>query len=100
MAALAGERVCALDCDVRQPAFGRLLGADGELGLTDLLAGHATEEQVMRQDTLSGMRYIAGGLAGGQRVQPVHVGGDGAGCWGGCASSSTSCCSTRRRPRR
>jgi len=61
MSALAGERVCALDCDVRQPAFGRLLGADGELGLTDLLAGRATEEQVMRQDPLTGMYYIAAG---------------------------------------
>jgi polysaccharide biosynthesis transport protein len=63
MAALAGERVCALDCDVRQPAFGRLLEADGELGLTDLLAGHATEEDVLRQDALSGMHYIAAGSA-------------------------------------
>ena len=61
VAALAGERVCALDCDVRQPSFGRLLQADGELGLTDLLAGHATDEQVIRQDLLSGMRYIAAG---------------------------------------
>jgi succinoglycan biosynthesis transport protein ExoP len=63
IAALGGERVCALDCDVRQPAFGRLLQADGELGLTDLLAGHATDEQVIRQDPLSGMHYIAAGSA-------------------------------------
>jgi len=61
VAALGGERVCVLDCDVRQPSFGRLLQADGELGLTDLLAGHATDEQVIRQDVLSGMRYIAAG---------------------------------------
>jgi len=63
MAALAGERVCALDCDVRQPAFGRLLGADAELGLTDLLSGRATEEQVMQQDPLTGMYYIPAGSA-------------------------------------
>jgi capsular exopolysaccharide synthesis family protein len=63
MAALAGERVCALDCDVRQPAFGRLLESDSELGLTDLLAGHTTEEEVLRQDPLSGMYYIAAGSA-------------------------------------
>ncbi len=59
IAALGGERVCALDCDVHQPAFGRLLQADGELGLTDLLAGHATDEQAIRQEPLSGMHYIA-----------------------------------------
>jgi Mrp family chromosome partitioning ATPase len=73
IAALGGERVCALDCDVRQPAWGggggggaalgRLLQADGELGLTDLLAGHATDEQVIRQDPLWGMPYIAAGSA-------------------------------------
>jgi capsular exopolysaccharide synthesis family protein len=63
MAALAGERVCALDCDVRQPAFGRLLESDSQLGLTDLLAGHATQEDVLRQDPLSGMYYIAAGSA-------------------------------------
>jgi succinoglycan biosynthesis transport protein ExoP len=60
-AAQAGERVCVLDCDVRQPSFGRLLLADGEAGLTDLLAGNATDEQVIRQDPLTGMRFIAAG---------------------------------------
>ena len=61
VAALGGERVCVLDCDIRQPSFGRLLQADGELGLTDLLSGHATDEQVIRQDVLSGMHYIVAG---------------------------------------
>ena len=61
VAAHGGERVCVLDCDVRQPAFGRLLDADSELGLSDLLMGQATDAQVIRQDTLSGMRFIAAG---------------------------------------
>jgi capsular exopolysaccharide synthesis family protein len=61
VAALGGERVCVLDCDIRQPSFGRLLQADGALGLTDLLTGHATDEQVIRQDVLSGMHYIVAG---------------------------------------
>ncbi len=60
-AALTGERVCVLDCDIRQPSFGRLLLADGEAGLTDLLGGHATDEQVIRQDKLTGMHFIAAG---------------------------------------
>jgi len=62
-AAMNGERVIALDCDVRQPGFGRLLGADAGLGLTDHLLGHATLEQVVQKDTLSGMRFIAAGSA-------------------------------------
>jgi succinoglycan biosynthesis transport protein ExoP len=61
VAALGGERVCVIDCDIRQPALGRMLLADDELGLTDLLAGQATDEQVIRCDTLSAMRFIAAG---------------------------------------
>jgi Mrp family chromosome partitioning ATPase len=38
-----------------------LLDADSELGLSDLLMGQATDAQVIRQDTLSGMRFIAAG---------------------------------------
>jgi Mrp family chromosome partitioning ATPase len=48
---------------VRQPGFGRLLGADAGLGLTDHLLGHATLEQVVQQDTLTGMKFIAAGSA-------------------------------------
>ena len=64
MAALGGERVCVIECDMRQPAFSRLLDSDGELGLSDLLLGQATEAQVLRADTLSSMHFIAAGTAG------------------------------------
>jgi len=50
-----------VDCDVRRPSFGHLLGDEGTLGLTDLLSGHATDEQVVRHDVLSGMSYITAG---------------------------------------
>ena len=49
---------------MRQPAFSRLLDADGELGLSDLLLGQATEAQVLRADTLSAMHFIAAGTVG------------------------------------
>jgi capsular exopolysaccharide synthesis family protein len=62
-AAMNGERVVVLDCDIRQPGLGRLLGADAVLGLTDLLLGHATLEQVMQQDSLTPMKIIAAGSA-------------------------------------
>jgi succinoglycan biosynthesis transport protein ExoP len=61
--ALAGTRVCVLDCDVRQAAFARLLEADPTPGLTDLLAGRATEDQVLRTDTLTGMRFVTAGTS-------------------------------------
>ncbi|MBV8398031.1 MAG: AAA family ATPase [Acetobacteraceae bacterium] len=62
-AALNGERVIVLDCDVRQPSFGRLMQADGALGIADCLLGHAELEQVIQQDPLSGMNFIPAGSA-------------------------------------
>ena len=62
-AAMNGERVAVLDCDIRQPGFGRLLGADAALGLTDFLLGHATLAQVTQQDSLTPMHFIAAGSA-------------------------------------
>ena len=60
-AALGGERVCVLDCDVRQTSFATVLQADNAPGLTDLLAGTVTDAQAIRTDPLSGARFIAGG---------------------------------------
>lgn len=60
-AALGGERVCVLDCDLRQTGFADLLQADPVPGLTDLLAGRVTEEQVLRTDPLSGMGFLTAG---------------------------------------
>lgn len=60
-AAQGGERVCVLDCDVRQTSFAAALHADATPGLTDLLAGQVTDAQVIRADPLTGMRFIAAG---------------------------------------
>ena len=62
-AAMHGERVIALDCDVRKPGFGRLLGAEAAPGLSEHLLGHASLEQVIQHDPLSGMQFIGSGAA-------------------------------------
>lgn len=62
-AAMHGERVAVLDCDIRQPGLGRLLAADALLGLTDYLQGRASLEQVLRRDPLTSMDYIPAGSA-------------------------------------
>jgi succinoglycan biosynthesis transport protein ExoP len=62
-AAMAGERVVVVDCDIRQPAFGRLFQADSGLGLIDHLLGHAELEAVIGHDPLTGMHYIPAGSA-------------------------------------
>lgn len=61
VAALGGDRVCVLDCDVRQTRFAGLLQVEDTPGLTDLLAGLATDEQAIRIDPLTGMRFITAG---------------------------------------
>ncbi len=62
-AVLSGERVIAIDCDVRQPAFGRLLRADGDAGMIDVLLGRAALAEVIRRDALTGMDYLPAGSA-------------------------------------
>ena len=62
-AAMAGERVLVLDCDIREPALGRLLAPDGNLGLVDCLLGHATLEDAIRRDRLTNMDYLPAGAA-------------------------------------
>ena len=62
-AAMAGERVAVLDCDIREPGLGRLLAADGSLGLVDCLLGHATLTDVIRRDRLTNMDFIPAGAA-------------------------------------
>ncbi len=62
-AAMAGERVAVVDCDIREPGLGRLLAADGNLGLVDCLLGHAAPGDVIRRDRLTNMDFIPAGAA-------------------------------------
>jgi capsular exopolysaccharide synthesis family protein len=59
--AMNGERVLVLDCDVRQPSFGRLMRADHSRGIIDYLLGQAPLEEIIRRDRLTGMDYIPAG---------------------------------------
>ena len=67
-ARLAGDSVLLIECDLRQPKFARILSAEGDLGLSDLLRGTARLEDVMRQDPLSGLDYIPAGKPGGDML--------------------------------
>jgi succinoglycan biosynthesis transport protein ExoP len=60
-AALCGERVVVIDCDVRQPSMGRLMDMDGGVGLIDCLLGRATLADVIRLDDASGLSVIPAG---------------------------------------
>ncbi|HUZ62505.1 MAG TPA: AAA family ATPase [Acetobacteraceae bacterium] len=62
-AAMNGERVIVLDCDMRQPSLGRMMGAGSGPGLIDHLAGAASLAQIIRHDPLTGLSYIVAGAA-------------------------------------
>jgi capsular exopolysaccharide synthesis family protein len=62
-AAMNGERVLLIDCDIRQPSIGRAFRAETAAGVTDLLLGQAGYEDIVRRDHLTGLDYIPAGAA-------------------------------------
>ncbi|WP_372617768.1 polysaccharide biosynthesis tyrosine autokinase [Falsiroseomonas sp.] len=62
-AAMNGERVLLMDCDIRLPSIGKVFRAEGAPGITDLLLGQAEYEQILRRDHLTALDYIPAGAA-------------------------------------
>jgi succinoglycan biosynthesis transport protein ExoP len=64
-AALSGERVLLVDCDMRRPSLAHRLRADNGPGLSDLLRGEAALLDVLHNDSLGapggGMHFIPAG---------------------------------------
>jgi polysaccharide biosynthesis transport protein len=61
LAAMNGERVIVLDCDMRQSSLGQVKLADPCPGLVDCLQGRALLADVISEDRTTGMAYIPGG---------------------------------------
>ena len=61
--AMNGERVLVLDCDVRQPSFGRLMRAEHSRGIVDYMLGQATLDEIIRRDRLTSMDFIPAGTS-------------------------------------
>jgi polysaccharide biosynthesis transport protein len=61
LAAMNGEKVIVLDCDIRQSARGQGTMADPSPGLVDCLQGRALLAAVISKDRTTGMAYIPGG---------------------------------------
>jgi capsular exopolysaccharide synthesis family protein len=60
-ASLGGERVLAIECDMRQPRFARRLHAQNAAGLPELLKGEVALADVIEADPLTGMSFIHAG---------------------------------------
>jgi capsular exopolysaccharide synthesis family protein len=67
-AQLGGDRVLAIECDLRQPSFARRFGDDPAApmgpGLANILSGEAAWRDCVRSDSLTGVEYIPSGRAG------------------------------------
>ncbi len=60
--AQAGQNVCLVDADIRRGYLRRYLGIPKTaLGLTDVLAGDATLDEVIRKDPDTGLHFIPSG---------------------------------------
>ncbi|MGA3003887.1 MAG: hypothetical protein ABSE20_19400 [Acetobacteraceae bacterium] len=68
-AALSGEKVLLIDCDMRRPSLGHRLRANGGPGLADLLRGNAGMLDVLHNDQLGapggGMHFVPAGQSRG-----------------------------------
>jgi polysaccharide biosynthesis transport protein len=65
-AQLGGERVLAIECDVRQPSFRyRLDGSATAPGLMEILRGEAEWRDAIQDDPITAMKFIAAGKPGG-----------------------------------
>jgi polysaccharide biosynthesis transport protein len=68
-AALSGERVLLIDCDMRRPSLGQMLRTEDGPGLADLLRGEAALLDVLHNDRLGapggGMHFLPAGQPGG-----------------------------------
>jgi capsular exopolysaccharide synthesis family protein len=57
--AKSGIKVLLVDCDMRKPRVAKIFGQKVKYGLTDLLTGDASEEDVILKDKASGLHFIA-----------------------------------------
>ncbi len=59
--ALAGEKVLAIDLDLRKPRLHKSLNMEKGKGITDYLFNLATKEEIIQRTTFKGMDFISAG---------------------------------------
>lgn len=57
----AGDRVCLVDADLRQPCVARTFGLVENAGLTTVLIGHASLEEVLQDTSSDGLSVLTSG---------------------------------------
>jgi capsular exopolysaccharide synthesis family protein len=62
---LGGERVLAVECDIRQASFQYRLGGNATPGLLEVLRGETEWQKAVQDDPITGMKFITAGKPGG-----------------------------------
>jgi capsular exopolysaccharide synthesis family protein len=70
--AATGERVVLIDSDLRRPTQHRLCGRPKEPGLSDLLLGHKTLDEVVQRGVAPGLDFIPSGDSGGFTLSLIY----------------------------
>jgi len=66
LAARAGHRVCIVDANLRSSGLTRLLGLQGQLGVSDVCQGLADWSDALRPTDTDGLYVVGTGRAGGE----------------------------------
>lgn len=59
--AQSGERVCIIDCDLRRPRLHRIFGRAGDMGITNVLVGEASIDEVAKPTVVPNLSSIPAG---------------------------------------
>lgn len=59
--AQGGQRVCIVDCDLRRPRLHRLFDRMGDMGVTNVLLGEATPQQVAKPTSIPNLWSVPAG---------------------------------------
>jgi capsular exopolysaccharide synthesis family protein len=60
-AALSGEQVILIDCDLRRPSLHRLCGLPNEVGFTNVVTGSHSLAEALQDTAVPGLRVLTGG---------------------------------------
>lgn len=60
-AAMSGEDVILVDCDLRRPMLHRVCGLPNNIGVSNVLAGSATLDEALQQSAVPGLRVLTSG---------------------------------------
>lgn len=59
--AQGGQRVCIVDCDLRRPRMHRIFGRTGDAGVTNVLVGDATLDEVIKPTQVANLWSVPAG---------------------------------------